>query len=103
MPCQSNVTEVMGSTRNTQVIHAVFSMLRESFIKMNAWGIEEQVGQAPTCAPTRTPTPTTIHANVIALAIVIAIGAVFGYCASSYSAAFSVVGLLCLGLCLCCV
>lgn len=34
-----------GFYSQTQVIHDVFSMLRDIFIKMNAWDIEEQVGQ----------------------------------------------------------
>ena len=45
-------------------------MLCESFAKMNAWGIEEQVCQAPTCALTHTPTPDHIPTTAITLAIV---------------------------------
>ena len=36
-----------GNYSQTQVVQDVLTMLREIFVKMNAWDIEEQVGQVP--------------------------------------------------------
>ena len=68
MPEQGNRGH--GCDSQTQVTHDVLSMLRESFNQMNAWGIEEQVHQVPTCALTPTPTPTPMHTTAITPPIV---------------------------------
>ena len=68
MPEQGNRGH--GYYSQMQVIHDVIAILRQSFLKMNAWDIEEQVCQAPTCALTATPTPTPIPTTAITLAMV---------------------------------